>query len=293
MGSMVVLLLAGPIHVARADIPGVVVFDDPGTGSRCDLVNGANAQLVILEAQGELPRQFALITGVDVTLASSLIDDNLDVSFGGQPFGAIRFAEDGDGLATLWWVDALGNALQIDPLTLVPSTTNQAPTDFTEVSCNACDFWDNRADCPDSVPTETQIITQPQDQNACVGEKVSLFVDAVGDNIDSFQWFKNGQALVAATGNILTFDSVDVNDTASYTVDVINVDGSSISSDPALLVVNTNCTTTPSNPGLRLCGPGLASVMGLALLGLVGMKRSRWGRFSTFRSHVGDRAKSS
>lgn len=254
-----------------AQIPGVVEFEDV-SGSRCNLVNAENAQLVVIEAEGDFPRQLALVTGEDQIIGDSFIDEDLSVFFGDTRFGAIRFVEDGDGLATLWWVDAIGNALAIDPITLIPEATDVNPTTRTDVQCDACFFWDNVADCPGF--GEPTIVEQPTDQTACVGDKVTLSVGVTGQGIEGYQWFKNGVELVGKVNAVLTINKVTVNDTANYTVEVLLDNGDSLTSRNARLLVNEGECEEPT-PGLNLCGGGLASVMPLMFLGLVGLRRRR------------------
>ncbi|GMU37055.1 MAG: immunoglobulin domain-containing protein [Phycisphaerae bacterium] len=253
-----------PADRAVAQIPGVDLFQDPASGSVCDLVNAANAELVVLTETAEEPRQFALVTGSDVTLADSLIDDDLNVFFQGQAFGRIAFLEDGDGLATLWWVDAFDNVVALDPITLLPETTSDRPDDFVDVPCDACQFWDREEDCPDE-PEETIITEHPESGTFCEGERVTLFIEAEGRNIESFQWFTgNSSVLVGETDNVLVFSSIDFDDAGSYFCEVIDADGTRTRSDRATIVVE-DCPDEV--PGAPLCG---ANIFTLSLVGLLG-----------------------
>lgn len=263
--------LALPI---QAQIPGVVIFQDPAGATACSTVIAENAELAVLAATDQDPQQLVLISGGDVVLASSRVDANGSVFFENLAFGSLDFHTDGDGRRRLFWVDAVGNVLAIDPITLAPETTDRAPEDLEDNSCDACDFWDNAADCPGGEPEETVIVTQPGSGTACAGERISIFVEAAGKHIESYQWFKNGAAIPGETGPILTFDKIVVFDTAAYTVDVIDEDGSRLTSEPAIVAVEPECES-PRPPGLGLCGPGTAMIGGVLLLMLVGWRTRR------------------
>lgn len=268
------LLLAGcATSAALGQIPGVETYTDQASGSTCNLINTANgAHLVVLEPIVEDPfRRFALVTGTDVTLSSSEIDDDLNVFFGGELFGRIAFLEDGDGLATLWWVDNFDNVIGLDSVTLDPFQTEDRPTDFQDVPCDACEFWDREEDCPGE-PLVTEIVTQPVSDTVCAGDNVTLFIEAVGANIDGFQWFRgNDSLIIGATDVALVITSIDFDDAGSYYCEVTDIDGTLTVSDRATLVVE-DCPDEPDNPGLQLCGANIFTSGFVSLLGLVALK---------------------
>lgn len=250
-------------------IPGVDVFQDNASGSTCDLVNATSdnhdaIQLVVLSATDTEPRQLALVTGQDVTLGDSLVDTDNYVYFGGSPFGRIAFLEDGDGNSTLWWVDAFDNAIGLDPTTYDPFTTQDSPLDFVSAGCDACQYWDNDVDCPGS-PETTRITVQPQGGTFCIGKNITLAIQAVGRHIADYQWYKNGVILVGETDNALLLTNVDENDQAYYQCLVIDDDAGITESDSVSIII-TDCSGTPTTPGLNLCG---ASIVPASLVGLV------------------------
>ena len=119
------------------------IFDDPNSTSTCDAVNASNAELVVLSGTGEL----VIITGTDLILTATFVDADGFVFFDGLAVGVINFAEDGDGIRTLWWTSLDGTVVEVDAFTGEPSTTNLLPSDFHGVLCDACEIWDNLADC--------------------------------------------------------------------------------------------------------------------------------------------------
>jgi len=142
---------------ALGQIPGVDIFVDQqvnesGERSRCDLINAANADLVVLSDTAEL----MLVSTQDTILEDTFVDEDNNVFIGDQPVGFIDFATDGDGFRTLWWLAPSGFVVWIDTLTLEATESEWLPTDFVDVPCNACDgFWDNAADCPPPDPGPT------------------------------------------------------------------------------------------------------------------------------------------
>lgn len=142
-------LMLALTNSVTAQTPPWDVFDDAQSSSTCDLVNSADAELVVLRDTGEL----TIITGRDVTLADSFVNADGDVFIGNDQFGFIAFATDADGFRTLWWTSLTGNVIDIDGITLEISETTLSPGDLANVPCGVCDsgLWDFRADCDDPV----------------------------------------------------------------------------------------------------------------------------------------------
>lgn len=166
------------------------IFDDPNSASTCDAVNASNAELVVLSDTGQL----VIITGTDLVLTATFVDADGFVFFGGLPVGVIDFAEDGDGLRTLWWTSLNGTVVEVDLFTGEPSTTDLLPSDFHGVPCDACELWDDPADCvgdqdgdgitdvvdacPDTPPDE------PVDIDGCSCSQTDTDADGVDDCVD-------------------------------------------------------------------------------------------------------------
>jgi len=128
------------------------LFLDAQSTSACDVVNADNAELVVLSATGQL----VIVTGTDVTLEDTLVDQDGFVFFEGDPAGTIAFATDGDGLRSLWWLSLTGTVVRVNGFTGQPSLTDSVPADFTDLPCDACEFWDDPAFCEaDTEPPPT------------------------------------------------------------------------------------------------------------------------------------------
>lgn len=127
--------------------PWLTLEDDPNiSSSACDVINVANAELVLLDTT----RQLTIVTGPDITLEDTFVDvASGEVTFENGTFGFISFQEDGDGFRTLWWVSATGRAIELDESSgfPVPQVSDQFPADFGDVPCDACDFWDDQSIC--------------------------------------------------------------------------------------------------------------------------------------------------
>jgi hypothetical protein len=166
------LLCAAP---ARGQVVPWVVFEDTQSASTCDLINAANAELVLLSATAEL----VIVTGVDLILTDTFVDLDGFVYYAGFPAGVISFAEDADGFRTLWWTSSTGRVVDVDPFTGEPSETAWFPSAYSNVPCDACDYWDDPADCGD-VLFDTDEDGVPNGIDLCPNTPFDEFADADG-----------------------------------------------------------------------------------------------------------------
>jgi len=81
-----------------------------------------------------------------------------------------------------------------------------------------------------------QIIDQSDDQTACVGQEVDLFVTATGYPTPTYQWYKNDVLLSGETSSTLLFYA---STTATYKCKVSNIVGD-VWSDPIIVTVVAN-----------------------------------------------------
>jgi hypothetical protein len=143
------VLMAAPPAWGQ-NLPWESFSDDPTiSASLCDLVNAANAELVVMRGTGQL----VIVTGNDIAIEGSLVDAQGDVFIGQQPVGFLSFAEDGDGFRTLWWLSLTGRAIDINGLTGEVTESDLSPIDFTDVPCSACEFWDDQSVCRQPDPS--------------------------------------------------------------------------------------------------------------------------------------------
>lgn len=84
-----------------------------------------------------------------------------------------------------------------------------------------------------TVPPAPKIKTQPLSQTVDAGSPVTLSV--AGDNMDKFQWYRNGSVVNGATGATLQIASLGISDEGVYRCVATNSAGSD-TSDPAVVV---------------------------------------------------------
>ena len=84
---------------------------------------------------------------------------------------------------------------------------------------------------------------QPFDTTVCLGESIFLSVSATGTNL-TYQWFKNAVQIPGAIGAIYSIISTTLLDAGSYTVTVAGLCGTPITSNVAVVSVNTTNAPT-------------------------------------------------
>ena len=169
------LILSASAGWAQAQFLPWNVYADSQSASICDLVNAANLELVVLAENGPL----VIVTGPDLELVNTFVDDANNVFVDDELFGFIDFAEDGEGFRTLWWLTPAGSVVFVDPITGDPSDSELFPGEFIEVPCDACQFWDDVADCGgDFVDSDLDGIGDPFDY--CPDTPLDAAVDDAG-----------------------------------------------------------------------------------------------------------------
>ena len=94
---------------------------------------------------------------------------------------------------------------------------------------------------PNPSPTQLSITTQPVSKQVVKGERVELSVVASGSGTLSYQWYKNGFAIVGANSRNLVFNSAAEMDGASYRVQVSNSTESISSNSVSMKVAMRYC----------------------------------------------------
>ncbi|MFQ5463371.1 MAG: hypothetical protein ACE5E5_12195 [Phycisphaerae bacterium] len=134
-------LAMGPLAVGQT--APWVFFEDALSDSACEIINTDNSELVLLNDTGQL----VVVTGRDVILQDTFVDEEDNVFFNGDPVGFLSFEDDGDGLRSIWWVSLTGRVINVDGFTGEPVETDSFPADFVDVACDACEFWDDEFLC--------------------------------------------------------------------------------------------------------------------------------------------------
>jgi len=91
------------------------------------------------------------------------------------------------------------------------------------------------------------ITSQPQNLDLMVSGVGYLNVGVMGDQPFAFQWDKNGEIILAATGSAFEITNAQISDSGNYSVTVSNVAGS-VKSDLAIVTVNEPTPPPPPPP---------------------------------------------
>ena len=109
-----------------------------------------------------------------------------------------------------------------------------------------------------SVTPETNfltITTQPQSQNGYWGKSVSFSVAATnGTPPYNYQWLKDSTPIVGPTTSLLVLTNLQFTNAGAYTAIVFDSAYNSITSNPAILTVNTAGVAIALYPGVRIDG---------------------------------------
>jgi len=114
------------------------------------------------------------------------------------------------------------------------------------------------AAAPNSAPT---ISRQPAAQTVTVGSTLTLSVTYTGTPAPTFQWLKNGVAVVGATGPTLTLNNTTAADAGNYTVTITNLLGV-VTSTAALITVNA----APTAPVFAAAPAPQTAIAGAAVI---------------------------
>ena len=91
------------------------------------------------------------------------------------------------------------------------------------------------------------ITSQPQNLDLMVSGVGYLNVGVMGDQPFAFQWDKNGEIILAATGSAFEITNAQISDSGNYSVTVSNVAGS-VKSDVAIVTINEPTPPPPPPP---------------------------------------------
>jgi len=174
-GLCILLAICGTAGLVAAQNVPWNVYEDTQSDSVCDVVNASNVELVVLENNGPL----VIITGPDIVLGDTFVDDGGFVFFDNDQVGFIDFALDGDGFRSLWWLTLSGTVVHVDSFSGEPFDSGLFPDEFVNVPCDACLLWDDPDECGGSlVDSDLDGVDDPFD--FCPGTPFGEPVDADG-----------------------------------------------------------------------------------------------------------------
>lgn len=99
-------------------------------------------------------------------------------------------------------------------------------------------------------PTAPSIGTQPSAQSAAVGGSVTFTVGVQGSGPFTYQWRKDGVAILGAVSVSFTIPSVQSSDAGTYSVVVTSLGGSTTSAGAALIVNSSGGGTVATAPAI-------------------------------------------
>jgi hypothetical protein len=140
--TFVVGVLAGSPAQAQIE-EDWIVFVDSETDAMCGVVNAANAEFIVLFADGVMVQ----VSGPDTLFEDLVVADDFSVLFDGEPAGFIEFAEDGDGLPTVFWFTDDNTIVEVEDG--VPLDSGLDPIDIVDTGCDACEVIDSSSLCDD------------------------------------------------------------------------------------------------------------------------------------------------
>jgi hypothetical protein len=126
---------------------------------------------------------------------------------------------------------------------VTPTLSPAAATPVFAAGANTASTWNGLTlFVPDALPF---ISVQPQSQSVVVGTNVTLSVSASGPGTITYQWRKNGSALVNETNSSLTFATVALVDAGNYDV-VVHGSSSFYDATSAIAVLQVLPAHAPS-----------------------------------------------
>lgn len=148
-------------------------FQDPITGTVCDVINANNAQLVVDQTS-----HLVIVSGADVNLQDAFVDAQGFVIFEEESSGTIDFAVDDDGNTRLFWMTLTGSVVNVNGFTGEPSDSGKTPDEFSGVRCDACPLWDDPRVCDN--PDDPDDPDQPTTTFDLCGVDVPVTVGLIG-----------------------------------------------------------------------------------------------------------------
>ncbi len=227
------------------------------TLNNAQLADGANYSVVITNVYGAATSSPALLTVTAGNVPPYLVGPtNLTVIQGsnatfsatasGFPAPSVQWKKNGVNIT-----GANAAALTI--------TNAQYPADqatYTITATNIAGAATNSATL--TVIAPPAITSQPQSLTVVYGQSASFSVSATSQVPPTYQWWKDGDAIVSATNATLGFSKVYPSDAGTYAVVVANLAGSVVSSN-AVLSVNPAATSTLPGPQDYFVDPNCSS----------------------------------
>ncbi len=187
----------------------------------------------------------------------------------GQP-AALSVSAGGTGISYQWRRRGTAIPGATSYIFTLPAVTKADTGSYDVIVSGTCQPTDtsNVAVLGISKQTAIAITTQPQSKSVCIGDKITLDVQASGASL-RYQWRKNGQDLPGITGSGLTIASAAASDSGSYDVVISSPCGQPVTSNKAAVAIDRS-TSIDSQPQDRTVkrGEGVTFTVGASGSGL-------------------------
>ena len=245
------------------------------TGGTFDGVSGINPTSGAIDLDGLLAGNYTITytipasEGCTSQIVSLDIIVNEKINITSQPFNVgacsgegieLEVVASGDGLSFQWFKGtypgtAVGGATSSD-LSISPASTSDNGIYYVEISGDDSCTSIRSDEVTVSVDENIIISTQPEDQQACVGDDITFSIAATANGgAVNYQWMFNGSELSGETDASLNLTSVSTSDAGEYSVFIEGPDGytcSTITSGAAALTVNEPAIVNAGND-LEVC----------------------------------------
>jgi len=142
----------------------------------------------------------------------------------------------------------------------IPSASVEDKASYSARASNKCGSVESSAAALTLIQLPS-IQAHPASQEVCIGSAAVFNAAASGTEPISYQWMKNGQAIMGATQNSYRLPSVSAQDAGSYSVVVSNICGGVESSAAALTRISGPAIMVqPQSLVVCLCTPATFSV---------------------------------
>jgi Immunoglobulin I-set domain len=218
----------------------VVFSDDVGSVYTCVVSNSAGTAIASVKIDGRVAKP--TITQQPVSLA---------LTAGAK--AAFTVEASGDGVIAYQWFKG---GVKIDGATsksyTIAATQSSDAGNYTVSVTNSGGSVTSSAAAMSVSVAKPTITQQPVSLALTSGSKAAFTVEASGDGVIAYQWFKGGVKIDGATSKLYTIAATQSSDAGNYTVSVTNAGGSVTSSAAAMSVSVAKPTITQQPVSLAL-----------------------------------------
>ncbi len=214
--------------------------------SNAALSDAGSYTVVVTDENGSITSAPAVVTVTTVAIPLEITTQPVGADITEGENATLSVSASGSGALSYQWFKG-GTALSgatASALTIINAALSDAGEYYVVVTDKNGSITSNTAEVK-VVAIPLQITTQPVGADITEGDSATLEVIASGSGALSYQWYKDGKAIISAEGRAissaasssLTISNATLEDAGSYTVVVTDKNGSSITSAPAVVTV--------------------------------------------------------